>query len=84
MRGLEAGAGLAVIAVIVVFFGGGELLGDILRDAVQESKFVWLPSAADACRGIAMPTNSVASAIISAATSVMRRPEAETRESHES
>ena len=31
MRGLEAGAGLAVIAVIVVFFGGGELLGDILR-----------------------------------------------------
>ena len=32
MRGLEAGAGLAVIAVIVVFFGGGELLGDILRD----------------------------------------------------
>ena len=31
MRGLEAGAGLAVIAVIVVFFGGGELLGDVLR-----------------------------------------------------
>ena len=34
--------------------------------------------------GIAMPTNSVASAIISAATSAARRPEAETRESHES
>ena len=31
MRGLEAGAGLAVIAVVVVFFGGGELLGDVLR-----------------------------------------------------
>ena len=52
--------------------------------AVQESKFVWLSSAADACCGIAVPANSVASAIISAATSVMRRPEAETRESHES
>ena len=32
MRGLEAGAGLAVIAVVVVVLGGGELLGDILRD----------------------------------------------------
>ena len=52
--------------------------------AVQESKFVWLSSAADACCGIAVPANSVASAIISAATSAARRPEAETRESHES
>ena len=52
--------------------------------AVQESKFVWLSSAADACCGIAVPANSAASAIINAATSAARRPEAETRESHES
>lgn len=84
MRGLEAGAGLAVIAVVVVFSAVASCLAMFCAAAVQESKFVWLPSAADACRGIAMPTNSVASAIISAATSAARRPEAETRESHES
>ena len=83
MRGLEFGAGLAVIAVIVVFFGGGELLGDILRDGSPGIE-IRLVAVSGACRGIAMPTNSVASAIISAATSVMRRPEAETREPHES
>ena len=32
MRCLEIGTGLPVVAVVVVVFGGSELLGDILRD----------------------------------------------------
>ena len=40
MRGLEIGASLTVIAVIVVFFGSRKLVFDVLRSGSQESKFV--------------------------------------------
>ena len=76
MRGLKISASLTVIAVIVVFSAVASWSSMFFAAAAQESKFVWLSSAAIADCGTTVVAKSVVNAISNAAMNATRRPNA--------